>query len=236
MNLLHPQEERTLGEPADDEVSGGGAGEEDLAGLKVLLVEDNAVNQQIAREILSDAGIDVTVADNGLAALSLLEQAGKEMPFALVLMDLQMPVMDGFEATRRIRALGAPWAKDLPVLSMTAHSRDSELDACREAGLDDHVGKPITVSELFAAIRRWLPPAPVPVPTAGVMRDLHARARRNDTSVKADFVRFEPLLEASLHPGRLERLKRLLQADDLAGAADLMERLGGGMGLRKEKR
>ena len=235
MNLLHPQEERAPGEPADAEVAESFAGEEDLAGLKVLLVEDNAVNQQIAREILSDAGIDVTVADNGLAALSLLEQAGDNMPFALVLMDLQMPVMDGFEATRRIRALDAPWAKDLPVVSMTAHSRDSELDACREAGLDDHVGKPITVSELFAAIRRWLPPAPVAEPTAGVIRDLHARARRNDASVKADFARFEPLLETFLHPGRLERLKRLLQADDLAGAADLVERLDSQMGLLKEK-
>ena len=236
MNLLHPQEEKVPGDPADDKAAGSSAGEEDLAGLKALLVEDNAVNQQIAREILSDAGIDVTVADNGLAALSLLEQAGDEMPFALVLMDLQMPVMDGFEATRRIRALDAPWAKDLPIVSMTAHSKDSELDACREAGLDDHVGKPITVSELFAVIRRWLPPAPFPEPTAGIMRELHARARQNDASVKADFARFDPLLEAFLHPGRLERLKRLLQADDLAGAADLMERLGGEMGLLSEKR
>lgn len=235
MNLLHPQEEKALGEPADDDSARGFSGEADLAGLKVLLVEDNAVNQQIAREILSDAGIDVTVADNGLAALSLLEQAGSAMPFALVLMDLQMPIMDGFEATRRIRALDAPWAKDLPVVSMTAHSRDSEQGACREAGLDDHVGKPITVSELFAAIRRWLPPAPVPEPTAGIIRDFHARVRRNDVSVKADFARFEPLLETFLHPGRLERLKRLLQTDDLPGAADLMERFGGEMGL-KEKR
>ena len=231
MNLLHPQETGP-NEHARTEEIGLPAGEDGFAGLKVLLVEDNAVNQQIAREILSEAGLDVSVADNGQIALDLLKTAGtQKAPFALVLMDLQMPVMDGLEATRRIRELDAAWAKDLPVIAMTAHSRDSELQACRAAGLDDHVSKPISVSELFASIRRWLPPEPVPDSGTGVVRGLYDKARRGDSSVNADVIRFERLLEASLHQGRMERLNQLLRADDLAGVAAFLERLGGVMGF-----
>ena len=232
MNLLHPQETGS-----DDlrptEAAGPSAGEDDFAGLKVLLVEDNAVNQQIAQEILSEAGLDVSVADNGQAALDIMKAAGAEKaPVALVLMDLQMPVMDGLEATRRIRELDAAWAKDLPVIAMTAHSRDSELQACRTAGLDDHVSKPISVSELFASIRRWLPPEPVPDSAAGAVRGIYDKARQGDASAKTDAVRFERILEASLRQGRMERLKRLLEADDLAGVAAFLERLGGVMGFK----
>ena len=231
MNLLHPQEDGPLGEDEREELCEQPESEADLAGLPVLLVEDNVVNQQIAQEILSDAGIAVALADNGLAALELLNAGGAKAPFALVLMDLQMPVMDGFEATRRIRALAAAWAKDLPVIAMTAHSRESGFEAGYAAGLDDHVSKPIVVSELFAAIRRWLPPGPSPEAEAGIMRGLYDKARQGDASVADDLIRYEHLLEPLIHRGRMERLSQLLEKDNLAGAAAFLERLNGVMGF-----
>jgi two-component system sensor histidine kinase/response regulator len=124
-----------------------------LSGLKVLLVEDNLVNQQVAEEILSQEGIAVEVADNGQQALDTLRARPDD--FHMVLMDLQMPVMDGYEATRRLRAL--PGFADLPIIAMTAHAMSGEREACVQAGMNDHVAKPIEVDKLFEVIQRWAP-------------------------------------------------------------------------------
>ncbi|MGB0681251.1 MAG: PAS domain S-box protein [Magnetovibrionaceae bacterium] len=127
----------------------------DLRGVFVLLVEDNEINQQVAREMMSVAGIEVEIADNGEAALSTLDasqsQAGRA--FDLVLMDVQMPVMDGLEATRRVRQR-EQW-KDLPIIAMTAHALAAERDACLEAGMQDHVSKPVDPQALLSTIARW---------------------------------------------------------------------------------
>jgi len=121
------------------------------SGAKVLLVEDNEINQEIAMEILGDIGLKVRVAGNGLEALAILA----EESFDLVLMDLQMPEMDGYEATRRIRE-DARWGF-LPIVAMTAHAMSGDRDRCLEAGMNDHLAKPIEVEDLYEALLRWLP-------------------------------------------------------------------------------
>jgi predicted ATPase/signal transduction histidine kinase/DNA-binding response OmpR family regulator len=120
-----------------------------LDGLRVLLVEDNLINQELAIELLRDAGLEVEVADDGRAALAALERAA----FDLVLMDVQMPVMDGYEAARAIRANPA-WA-DLPILAMTANAMAGDREKALAAGMNDHIAKPIHVAEMFAKIGDW---------------------------------------------------------------------------------
>ncbi len=127
-----------------------------LEGRRILLVEDNPINQQIGQELLEGGGMLVQVAENGQEALKLLEQAPPGQPFELVLMDLQMPVMDGHEATRRIRA-DERWAA-LPIIALTAHAMQEEKERCRAEGMNGHVTKPIDVEQLFAAIRREIAP------------------------------------------------------------------------------
>ncbi|MBF0558050.1 MAG: response regulator [Nitrospirae bacterium] len=123
-----------------------------VKGAYLLLVEDNAVNQEVAIEILQDAGLRVDVADNGVEALQkvgLVEYDG-------VLMDCQMPVMDGFEATRRIRE--DKRFADLPILAMTANAMAGDKEKCIECGMNDHIAKPIDVVQLFTALAKWIKP------------------------------------------------------------------------------
>ncbi|MCM2358769.1 MAG: ATP-binding protein [Geobacteraceae bacterium] len=127
---------------------------EGFAGVHVLLVEDNPINQEVAREILEGRGVQVDVAGNGAEAVELLTSSG--ICYDAVFMDVQMPVMDGLEATRRIRADKA--FKTLPIIAMTASAMPSDLDLCLRAGMNDQVTKPIDVPELFAALRRWTRP------------------------------------------------------------------------------
>ncbi|CAN5693130.1 hypothetical protein BH11PSE7_BH11PSE7_16090 [soil metagenome] len=121
-----------------------------LDGLRLLLVEDNPINQQVAHELLADEGAHVEVAGDGQEAVVLL--ASDAPPFDLVLMDLQMPVMDGFTATRMIREdLQMP---HLPIVAMTANALHSERQACLDAGMNDHVGKPFDLDHLVSVVRR----------------------------------------------------------------------------------
>jgi CheY-like chemotaxis protein/HPt (histidine-containing phosphotransfer) domain-containing protein len=125
-----------------------------LDGARVLLVEDNAINQQVAQEILQGFGLNVEIADNGRQAVDLLRTATSR--YAVVLMDLQMPEMDGFEATCVIREnLGLT---DLPIIAMTAHALEEERRHCLAHGMNDHVAKPIDPSALLAALTRWIAP------------------------------------------------------------------------------
>ena len=121
-----------------------------LRGARILLVEDNELNQEIAVALLSDADVEVRVARDGQEALRTLEAEA----FDVVLMDLQMPVMDGLEATREIRRR-APLA-GLPVIAMTASAMHSERAACEEVGMNDHITKPIEPDVLFGVLSRWV--------------------------------------------------------------------------------
>ncbi len=123
-----------------------------LAGARLLLAEDNLINQAVARGILEQAGAQVTLAEHGEQALALLRTG---QPFDLVLMDVQMPKMDGYTATRAIRA---ELRLQLPVLAMTAGVMASEREQCIAAGMDDFIGKPVDVEQMIATILRYLPP------------------------------------------------------------------------------
>ncbi len=121
-----------------------------LDGIRVLLVEDNPVNQDVAGEILRQAGLTVDVAGNGREALDRLDA----QPYDAVLMDVQMPVMDGFEATRRLRA--DPRFPRLPVIAMTASVLPEDQARCKAAGMNDFLAKPVDVTALFATLARWV--------------------------------------------------------------------------------
>ena len=129
--------------------------------MKVLLVEDNEINQQIASEMLASLGVETTVANNGSEALGLLQSSEFPLPWSMVFMDLQMPVMDGHQATIAIRK--NPRFKDLPIVAMTAHAMMEEGQLCLDEGMNEHLTKPIDLNALIASLRRWGKPSPVPV-------------------------------------------------------------------------
>ena len=126
---------------------------ERVRGLSVLLVEDNEINQQIAVELLHIGGAQVTLACNGREALDLLTTASEPLPWSIVLMDLQMPVMDGHTATREIRK--HPRFRDLPIVAMTAHALPEERDRCLADGMNDHITKPIDPDVLYRSVAEW---------------------------------------------------------------------------------
>jgi signal transduction histidine kinase/CheY-like chemotaxis protein len=128
-----------------------------FAGRRVLLAEDVDINQEIVRTLLEPTDMEIICADNGKEAVRIFSEAPRS--FDMIFMDLQMPEMDGFEATRCIRALDAPNAKTIPIVAMTANVFREDVEKCREAGMNDHVGKPIDLDEIFEKLREYLPPA-----------------------------------------------------------------------------
>jgi signal transduction histidine kinase/HAMP domain-containing protein/ActR/RegA family two-component response regulator len=117
-------------------------------GERILLVEDNAVNQEVATAMLRSLGLQVDVAGNGQQALAMASGTG----YALILMDIQMPVMDGLDATRALRQRG--WRG--PIVAMTANAFAEERTRCLEAGMDDHLPKPVVAAQLYATLARWV--------------------------------------------------------------------------------
>ncbi|MCI8950554.1 MAG: response regulator [Lachnospiraceae bacterium] len=126
--------------------------EPSFADKKIFLVEDNELNQEIAIEILQEAGFIVDVADDGAVAVEKLKTA-KPGQYDLILMDIQMPIMDGYEATRQIRALGQPGLADIPIIAMTANAFDEDKKAAFDAGMNGHISKPIDIPKLLALLR-----------------------------------------------------------------------------------
>jgi two-component system sensor histidine kinase/response regulator len=124
-----------------------------IRGARVLLVEDNEINQQVAKEILESAGLNVSLAENGQEGVS----AVKENNYDAVLMDIQMPVMNGYEATGAIRS--DPRFEDLPIIAMTAHAMAGDEDKSLKAGMNGHVTKPIDPDQLFATLQKWIQPS-----------------------------------------------------------------------------
>ena len=130
----------------------------DATGIRVLLVEDNEMNQQVATELLESAGAIVTVANHGGEAVKILTEGDQATAFDVVLMDLQMPEMDGFTATRLLRS--HPGLQKFPIIAMTAHAFVEERQRCLDAGMNDHVSKPIDPDNLFSTLLRWAKPRP----------------------------------------------------------------------------
>jgi CheY-like chemotaxis protein len=131
----------------------GPVGRAGLAGARVLLVEDNAINRELALDVLSGAGMVVSVAGDGQEALDILERER----FDVVLMDCQMPVLDGYAATRQLRQ--RPGLQNLPVIAMTANAMVGDRAKVIEAGMNDHIAKPLNFQDMFAVLARWVQPA-----------------------------------------------------------------------------
>ena len=127
----------------------------DLAGHRILLVEDNAINAEIARMILEQYGAEVQQAENGKIGLEALQEKGPGY-YDAVLMDIQMPVMNGFEATKAIRALGGAYATALPIIAMSANAYDEDVRDCLAAGMNGHIAKPFNPDELMRILRRYM--------------------------------------------------------------------------------
>ncbi len=124
-----------------------------LAGRRILAVDDNAIGREVVREVLRRSGADVETADSGEAAIAAVAGAGT--PFDLVLMDVQMPGMDGVEATRRLRAMPGLGAS-VPIIALTASALPTDRQRCLDAGMNDHIAKPLDSEQLIDTVSRWL--------------------------------------------------------------------------------
>ena len=124
-----------------------------VSGMRVLVVEDNDINQEVIRGTLENANVVVDIVGNGQEALDRLSPEGSENHYAAVLMDLQMPVMDGYEATSRLRKVKR--LDGLPIIAMTAHASLADKEKCLAAGMQDHIGKPLDIEQLFSTLARW---------------------------------------------------------------------------------
>jgi two-component system sensor histidine kinase/response regulator len=124
---------------------------QEIAGARVLLVEDNDINQIVASEILAEVGLLVDIAADGVEAVRMVQ----ERRYDVVLMDMQMPVMDGVEATTHIRRIKA--LDDMPIIAMTANAMDRDRERCLQAGMNDFVSKPFEPAELWRVLAQWTP-------------------------------------------------------------------------------
>jgi CheY-like chemotaxis protein/HPt (histidine-containing phosphotransfer) domain-containing protein len=198
------------------------------AGVRILVAEDGAINREILRELLGQASIDVAMAEDGWAVLTLLEQH----QFDLILMDLQMPALDGVQATEIIRRW--PALRDLPIIAMTALPSPEDLNRCFAAGMNDHIAKPIDPDVLYDTIARWLghrssPPQSPPetqypdvhLPGIDAVAGLRV-VNGNKDKFLAVVARFDRDFA-----GCCGRLRTMMTADDRKGIAALAHSLRG---------
>jgi PAS domain S-box-containing protein len=185
-----------------------------LRNTRILLVEDNMLNQQVASEFLEKAGLRITIANHGGEAVQWMQREN----FDAVLMDLQMPEMDGYEATRHIRRL--PGCGNLPIIAMTAAAMQHDRQACLDAGMNDHVAKPINPRELIDTLLRWVKPKvypPVSPPSAASNREEWA-----DLADQLPGFKLRDIM--TMLGGNQEQLLRMLNAfkDQFAGEASII--------------
>ncbi|MBF0481022.1 MAG: response regulator [Desulfovibrionaceae bacterium] len=194
-----------------------------LAGRRILLVEDNAINRQVALELLAEAGVDADVAVNGREAVDKL--SGGQPPYDAVLMDVQMPVMDGYEATRVIRmVLGL---RDLPVIAMTAHAMAGDARKCLDAGMNDHVPKPVDADQMYRVLAKWFKTAAPAPDKAGPLGDSPAAGTRRADSQATGLEAALALLDVAGALARLRGNRALYQRllhDFMGDFADFPER------------
>jgi signal transduction histidine kinase/CheY-like chemotaxis protein len=131
---------------------------DDFTGHCVLLAEDVEINREIVLALLGPTNLRIDCAENGAEAVNLFSSDPGR--YDLILMDVQMPEMDGYEAARRIRALGVPWVSAVPIIAMTANVFQEDIEKCLAAGMDAHLGKPLDMGDVLAVLRKYLPPTP----------------------------------------------------------------------------
>ncbi|WP_010164713.1 PAS domain S-box protein [Sphingomonas sp. PAMC 26617] len=163
-----------------------------VPGARVLVAEDHDVNQALIKAMLTRLGYAPAIARSGLEAIAMVERTrGTGAPFALVLMDMQMPELDGIEATRHIRASGVT-ADDLPIIALTANAYASDVESCLDAGMQGHIAKPVQMGQLDETVRRWAvgtrAPAIATAPATSADAELH---RQFDTRVRNLFALYD---------------------------------------------
>ena len=182
-----------------------------LSNARILIAEDNLINQQVVRELLEGAGAEVHITGDGRAcsARALAEN------WDAILMDLQMPEMDGIEATVTIRAAGA----SMPIIAMTASAMSSDRERCMEAGMNDYLSKPIDVERMFSTLLRWLPqrtgavaPPPDPYRLETLLQQLRTQLVANDSSAADTLEDINALYGINARPRALADLTRLVDA------------------------
>ena len=185
-----------------------------LRGRRILLAEDNPINQEVARELLEDVGIQVDIAENGCQAIKL----ATAHDYDLILMDIQMPTMDGIEATHAIRLL--PDRTATPILAMTANAFNEDRDACLGAGMNDHIAKPIDPAKLYATLCHWIR---TPMPAKSHPEEQPAAAQPDEEHFLRRLYRIDELdVPAGLHvvSGKLSLYRRLLDLYITTHASD----------------
>jgi CheY-like chemotaxis protein len=208
-----------------------------LKGLHLLLAEDHPVNRQIAREVLEAVGVQVETADNGREAVAFMHDHGDSID--IILMDIQMPAMDGYEATREIRRRYS--RNRLPIIAMTAHALNEERERCLSAGMNDHLAKPIVVEKLYELLARLTDRLPVAGPAGlpteqseaftesfprqlpGITLETALTRVNGNTRLLAQLIR----LFVQEHRHMPDEIRHLLKDNDLASAARLVHGLKG---------
>ena len=170
--------------PGDEPASESAEQSQPLRGARILVTEDNEINQQIAIELLEGAGAIVEVANNGREAVDILSRGTDGPRIHLVLMDLQMPTMDGFQATARIR--NDPRFATLPIVAMTAHATTEERQRCLAAGMNDHLSKPIDPDLLIETVAQYYEPLRFVAPENVTRSDAPARMQSDDDVLPQD--------------------------------------------------
>ncbi|MBK5966407.1 hypothetical protein CCR95_20545 [Thiocystis minor] len=205
------------------------------AGTRILLAEDNPINQEVALGLLQGLGFEVDLAENGAEAVAM----ARRVEYALILMDMQMPVLGGLEATQAIRRL--PQHQNTPILAMTANAFDEDRRTCLEAGMSDHVGKPVQPEVLFSLLLQWLRQtgagATAESPAPSTHSDLRERLCHLDgldvdaglQPVRGQFATYLRLLDAFVtnHRDDLHALRRQLRAGDRVAACRQVHTLKG---------
>jgi CheY-like chemotaxis protein/HPt (histidine-containing phosphotransfer) domain-containing protein len=200
---------------------------EHLALYRILLAEDNITNQQVAIGILKKLGYQTTAVFNGREALEMV----KSQKFHLILLDVQMPEMDGFETTKRIRRL-APPNRNIPIIAMTAHAMQGDREKCLAAGMDDYLSKPVTPKALQDILQRWLPHVQESNQMEPSVQELEintdsprqAEGLWDRTSLQERMMDDEELVSVVIQgflddiPIQIQLLARMLEEQDLKGA------------------
>lgn len=199
----------------------------ELAGMRVLLTEDNAINQQIACELMAAVGIDVTVANHGEEALDILQE-NEPNRFDIILMDIQMPVMDGYEASWLIRR--QHHFDHLPIMAMTAHAMTDEKEHCLAIGMNDHISKPIDPSTLFDRLQYWrlqnkLKPVPLKILPTKIHHDPAFTDAENAVFLRLAELQGFSLIDGLNYVGNDKKLYLKLLQQASAGEADCVERI-----------
>ena len=184
-----------------------------LAGLRLLIVEDNKINQMVAQTLLEQEGAQIVLADNGalgVKAVEMTRTGADTPPFDAVLMDLQMPVMDGFEATRILRS--DPASATLPIIAITANTAPADRQACLDVGMNDHIGKPFQIDALVEKLQHCFASKSCPVTSESTNTMRHA----SPSQTPVDTAHLEPSATAATEPSAvldeataLERLSNM---------------------------